>query len=174
MYETELLFNLFYLFMCVCIIYPSDEFQRAGLTIEQLGSSYLGEEHPNFVEYHQRRTSLNMMVHACLPAFYFLLHGIKFTMFGENTGDAFEYNMRDIETDFQSPKEEGIDFRTVIWNVAQRISLLVLLVVPAIILNWHQQNWKRHPITNTLKKYLNDEHMTIDSLVSHINREVRW
>lgn len=161
--ESELLFNLFYLLLCMCIIYPPEEFQRLGLTIEEIFSKLLGDESINFVHYHQRRTSLNLFVHSCLPAMYFLIHKLKFSVFVER--ELSEHV--DLDPDFPMP-QEAVAFKTLTWKIAQRFSLMVVLAVPALIFNWQQRNWRRHPISQTLLKFSNvpDSYHTIASDIS--------
>ncbi|XP_011191811.1 E3 ubiquitin-protein ligase TM129 [Zeugodacus cucurbitae] len=161
--ESELLFNLFYLLLCMCIIYPPEEFQRLGLTIEQIFIKLLGDESTNFVHYHQRRTSLNLFVHSCLPAFYFLIHKLKFSVFAEREPPE---NI-DLDPDFPMP-QEAVAFKTLTWKIAQRFSLMAVLAVPALIFNWQQQNWRRHPISQTLLKFSNvpDSYQTVASDIS--------
>lgn len=166
--ESELLFNLFYLLLCMCIIYPPEEFGRLGLTIEQLFANWLGEEHLNFVRYHQRRTSLNLFIHSCLPAIYFLIHRFKFSVFTEYDDTEEE---SELDPDFPMP-QEAVAFKTLTWKVAQRFSLMAVLAVPALIFNWYQQNWKRHPITQTLQKFSNTPNSTSD-VESDIGNEFR-
>ncbi|XP_036675701.2 E3 ubiquitin-protein ligase TM129 [Drosophila suzukii] len=148
--ESELLFNLFYFLLCMVIIYPPEEFQRLGFTIEQLFARFLGEEYLDFVGYHLRRTSLNLFVHSCLPFSYFLIHRLKFSVFA--TQEPLEDS--DLDPDFPMP-QEAVAFKTLTWKTAQRFSVLAVLAVPALIFNWHQQNWRRHPISKALSKYSN-------------------
>uniref|UniRef100_A0A1B0BHP3 RING-type domain-containing protein n=1 Tax=Glossina palpalis gambiensis TaxID=67801 RepID=A0A1B0BHP3_9MUSC len=166
--ESELLFNLFYLLLCMCIIYPPEEFQRLGLTIEQLFSRLLGEEYLNFVLYHKKRTSLNLFVHSCLPALYFLIHRFKFSVFMESELE----KESELDPDFPMPQEAKA-FKTLTWKVAQRFSLMAILVVPALIFNWYQQDWKRHPISQTLLKFSNVPHSSITEIISDIGNEFR-
>ncbi|XP_043652227.1 E3 ubiquitin-protein ligase TM129 [Drosophila teissieri] len=146
--ESELLFNLFYFLLCMVIIYPPEEFQRLGFTIEQLFARFLGEEYLDFVGYHLRRTSLNLFVHSCLPFSYFLIHRLKFSVFA--TQEPLEDS--DLDPDFPMP-QEAVAFKTLTWKTAQRFSVLAVLALPALIFNWHQQNWRRHPISKALSKY---------------------
>ncbi|KAH8294732.1 hypothetical protein KR018_002292, partial [Drosophila ironensis] len=148
--ESELLFNLVYFLLCMVIITPPEEFQRLGFTIEQLFARFLGDEYLDFVGYHLRRTSLNLFVHSCLPFCYFLIHRLKFSVFAKQ--EPLENS--DLDPDFPMP-QEAVAFKTLTWKTAQRFSVLAVLVVPALIFNWHQQNWKRHPISKTLAKYSN-------------------
>lgn len=130
------------------IIYPPEEFQRLGFTIEQLFARFLGEEYLDFVGYHQRRTSLNLFVHSCLPFSYFLIHRLKFSVFA--TQEPLEDF--DLDPDFPMP-QEAVAFKTLTWKTAQRFSVLAVLAMPALIFNWHQENWRRHPISKALSKY---------------------
>ncbi|XP_037953099.1 E3 ubiquitin-protein ligase TM129-like [Teleopsis dalmanni] len=150
--ESELLFNLFYILLCMCIVFPPEEFQRLGFTIEEFGARLLGDEKINFILYHQRRTCLNLFVHSCLPAAYFLIHQLKFSVFAVK-----EPPEADLDPDFPMP-QEAVAFKTLTWKIAQRFSLIAVLAVPAIIFNWKHQNWKRHPISLTLNKFSNGPH----------------
>ncbi|XP_067619222.1 E3 ubiquitin-protein ligase TM129 [Eurosta solidaginis] len=165
--ESELLFNLFYLLLCMCIIYPPEEFQRLGLTTEQIFKKILGDETINFISYHQRRTSLNLIVHSCLPASYFLIHKLKFSVFAERgpLEDA------DLDPDFPMP-QEAVAFKTLTWKIAQRFSLMAVLAVPALVFNWQQQNWRRHPISQTLLKFSNTPD-NFQSVANDISTEFR-
>lgn len=153
----------------MCIVYPPEEFQRIGLTIEQLASNWLGEEYLNFVLYHQRRTSLNLLVHSCLPALYFVVHSYKFSMFSESRDKT---TINDLDPDFPMP-QEAVVLKTLVWKTAQRFSLLAVLAFPAVLLSWCQKNWRRHPITHTLEKFLNATQPNVDSIASDINNEIR-
>ncbi|XP_017477485.1 PREDICTED: E3 ubiquitin-protein ligase TM129 [Rhagoletis zephyria] len=165
--ECELLFNLFYLLLCMCIIYPPEEFQRLGLTIEQVFNKLLGDESMNFILYHHRRTSLNLFVHSCLPAFYFLIHKLKFSVFAEREPP----EEADLDPDFPMP-QEAVAFKTLTWKIAQRFSLMAVLAVPALVFNWYQQNWRRHPISQTLLKYSNVPN-SFQSVANDISTEFR-
>lgn len=50
-----------------CIIFPPQEFNLAGFTIPKIFYFLLGNERLEFVEYHLRRISLNIIIHASLP-----------------------------------------------------------------------------------------------------------
>ncbi|XP_039491371.1 E3 ubiquitin-protein ligase TM129 isoform X2 [Drosophila santomea] len=58
----------------------------------------------------------------------------------------------DLDPDFPMP-QEAVAFKTLTWKTAQRFSVLAVLAMPALIFNWHQQNWRRHPISKALSKY---------------------
>lgn len=167
--ESELLFNLFYFLLCMVIIYPPEEFQRLGFTIEQLFARFLGEEYLDFVGYHLRRTSLNLFVHSCLPFSYFLIHRLKFSVFA--TQEPLEDS--DLDPDFPMP-QEAVAFKTLTWKTAQRFSVLAVMAVPALIFNWHQQNWRRHPISKALAKYSNSNSPgSYSAVASDIGNEFR-
>ncbi|XP_075228942.1 transmembrane protein 129 isoform X2 [Lycorma delicatula] len=60
-------FTLFYLLVCVCFVFRTNEFVSAGITIESLLGSYLGSEFDDFIVFHVRRTSLTLLFHCVLP-----------------------------------------------------------------------------------------------------------
>ncbi|KAF3859685.1 hypothetical protein F7725_022084, partial [Dissostichus mawsoni] len=50
----------------------ANEFRSAGLTVQNLFSSWLGSEDVGFIQYHVRRTSITLLVHSALPLGYYL------------------------------------------------------------------------------------------------------
>lgn len=165
MEETELIFNFFYILLCFCLVYPPEEFISLGFTIENCFSKFLGSKDVEFVRYHQKRTALNLFIHSCLPAFYFLIYQLKFAI-------------EDAESDsiIDSKNRIAVDgpwaLKCITWKVAQRFSILAVLCVPALIFYWMQNNWEKHPISRTLKKYSNTRNSYV-TVASDINNECR-
>lgn len=160
MEESELIFNFFYILLCACIIYPPEEFSSLGLTIENCFAKLLGSKDLDFVGYHQRRTSLNLITHSCLPAFYFLIHYLKFAVTDKGNYDASEESL------------STWTIKATTWKVAQRFSLLAVLFMPGLIIHWWQNNWKRHPISRTLLKFSNTQHSYV-TVATDIGTEYR-
>lgn len=72
MHVDTFLFNFAYALFAFCIVFPPNEFQSAGFTIEKLFSSTFLESNGRgetllFVEYNMRRISLNLVTHSMLP-----------------------------------------------------------------------------------------------------------
>lgn len=51
----------------LCIIFPPQEFNASGFTIQKIFAPILGDERFDFVEYHLRRTLLTIFIHVSLP-----------------------------------------------------------------------------------------------------------
>lgn len=60
-------YTLLYAFFSVCVVAPPSELVSAGLTVQNLFSSYLGSQELHFVLYHMRRTSVTLIVHSLIP-----------------------------------------------------------------------------------------------------------
>ncbi|XP_039975910.1 E3 ubiquitin-protein ligase TM129 isoform X2 [Xiphias gladius] len=72
MERPELSFTLAYIVFCLCFVFTPNEFRSAGLTVQNLFSSWLGREDMGFVQYHIRRTSVTVLVHSALPLGYYM------------------------------------------------------------------------------------------------------
>ncbi|XP_072291720.1 E3 ubiquitin-protein ligase TM129 isoform X3 [Eucyclogobius newberryi] len=72
METPELSFTLAYWVFCLCFVFTPNEFRSAGLTVQNLFSSWLGSEDMGFVQYHIRRSSVTLLVHSALPLGYYL------------------------------------------------------------------------------------------------------
>ena len=67
MESPELTFTLAYIVFSLCFVFTPNEFRSAGLTIQNLFSSWLGSEDVGFIQYHVRRTSITVLAHSALP-----------------------------------------------------------------------------------------------------------
>lgn len=67
MESPEVTFTLAYIVFSFCFVCAPNEFRSAGLTIQNLFSSWLGSEDVGFTQYHIRRTSITVLVHSALP-----------------------------------------------------------------------------------------------------------
>ncbi|XP_039670263.1 E3 ubiquitin-protein ligase TM129 isoform X3 [Perca fluviatilis] len=72
MESPELTFTLAYIVFSLCFVSTPNEFRSAGLTIQNLFSSWLGSEDVGFIQYHVRRTSITVLVHSALPLGYYM------------------------------------------------------------------------------------------------------
>lgn len=59
--------TLAYLLVSLCFVAPPREFVSAGLTVQNILSSYLGSEDMDFVGYHLKRTTATPLLHSLLP-----------------------------------------------------------------------------------------------------------
>ena len=67
MASEELIFTLAYVVVTICFVHPPTEFVSAGLTVQNLLSSFLGSEDINFVYHHIKRTTATVVIHSLLP-----------------------------------------------------------------------------------------------------------
>ena len=63
----EVYFSFIYFFIVMCFIVPPRELTAAGLTVQNLFSTYLGSEDVDFVGYHMKRTTITLAIHSCFP-----------------------------------------------------------------------------------------------------------
>lgn len=61
-----------YIFFCLLMIAPPTEFVAAGLTVQNVLSSFLGSEEMGFIYYHLRRTAATVLVHSCFPLGWYI------------------------------------------------------------------------------------------------------
>ncbi|KAG7281838.1 hypothetical protein CRUP_030348 [Coryphaenoides rupestris] len=54
-----------------CFVFTPNEFRSAGLTVQNMFSSWLGSEDVSFVQYHVKRTSITLIIHSSLPLGYY-------------------------------------------------------------------------------------------------------
>ena len=62
-----IVFTLAYVLVALCFVAPPREFVSAGLTVQNILSSYLGSEDMDFVGYHLKRTTSTVLLHSLLP-----------------------------------------------------------------------------------------------------------
>lgn len=67
MESPELTFTLAYVVFSLCFVFTPNEFRSAGLTVQNVFSSWLGSEDAGFIQYHVRRTSVTLLLHSALP-----------------------------------------------------------------------------------------------------------
>ena len=74
--RSDIYFSIVYFIIVICFVVPPREFASAGLTIQNLFTSYLGSEDVDFIGYHLRRTSVTLLVHSFLPLVYYFGLGV--------------------------------------------------------------------------------------------------
>lgn len=62
-----IVFTLAYVLVSLCFVAPPREFVSAGLTVQNILSSYLGSEDMDFVGYHLKRATSTLLLHSLLP-----------------------------------------------------------------------------------------------------------
>ncbi|XP_055624366.1 E3 ubiquitin-protein ligase TM129 [Toxorhynchites rutilus septentrionalis] len=156
--ESAIVFTIFYALLCFCIVYPSTEFVSAGLTIDRLFSSTLGSERMSFVDYHIRRTSLNLMVHSMLPIMYIRVYFMQFNN---------DENAADLAQDVYSAV-------SIAWKFLVITAVLLPGLVAVAIYHWSRNNWANHPIAKRLGKFTDGNRMRDWRMVAaNINDEYR-
>ena len=65
--ELEGFYTLVYWFLCLCFMVPPKEVSVAGITVQNLFATWLGDETMDFVNYHTRRASLTLYIHSLFP-----------------------------------------------------------------------------------------------------------
>ncbi|XP_058443173.1 E3 ubiquitin-protein ligase TM129 [Malaya genurostris] len=152
--ESVIVFTIFYALLCFCIVYPSTEFESAGLTVDHIFSSRLGSESISFVQYHIRRTSLNLMVHSLLPLMYIRVYFMQFA--SEANPDSYSTVM-------------------VTWKILIAAVVLLPTLVATAIYYWSRNNWQNHPVAKHLTKFATSRTRFVDwqAVATSINDEYR-
>lgn len=129
--DADIFFSFIYLVVVLCFILPPKEFAAAGLTIQNLFSSYLGSKDVDFIGYHIRRTWVTVVVHSLLPVVYYI--GLTVV----------------------SPELQLLKF-TQLSSFALLFALCCFgaaLCGLALGLLWTYSKYNYHPLVNDLKKY---------------------
>lgn len=152
MNDSEVIYNLLFALISYCIIYPPLEFVEIGLTINKLLKNLLGNEEIAFIQYHQRRCSLTLIVHCFIPFTYTVLYFLNFDNVWIKEGDNV--------------------LKYMVWNSFIITSLVMPLFGLGVGFAWYRNNWTNHPISKTLKKYSNNDN-NWHSVATSINDEFR-
>lgn len=110
-------------------MYPPTEFVTAGLTIKDIFSGILGNEHRSFVQFHVRRSVLTLFVHSVLP-------------FGYGYGLIIFEHVNDIHY-------------IMLWSLFI-CSFLIPVYALYKIWDWGKDVWRKHPIARNLAIYCNN------------------
>lgn len=136
MQETEFIFTLVFILFSFFIIYPPNEFESIGLTINNVFGSLLGSIDIEFIQYHLRRTCLTLFIHTILPFLYIISYYLKF-------GTILDYDVRYF-------------VKFAIWNSFVIFAILLPILSIGIIYVWCKDDFLRHPISENLRKYNRD------------------
>lgn len=143
-------YTLLYAFFSVCVVAPPSELVSAGLTVQNLFSSYLGSQELHFVLYHMRRTSVTLIVHSLIPLGYYIGFGCCLQ---ENNLFEWEY----LQTE---------------WKVYLSLAFLCPITTITIFYCWSLNNWEQHPIAKHLS-HIASEGTTWRDVADSINQEFR-
>ncbi|XP_031616651.1 E3 ubiquitin-protein ligase TM129 [Contarinia nasturtii] len=133
MQEAEFGFSILFFLFSFGIIYPPQEFESVGLTINNVFSSYLGSSDIEFIQYHLRRTCLTLLIHSILPTLYVVCYYLKF-------GDIIEYNAEVFPI-------------FVLWNFLIFFLMILPVISATVIYYWCKDNYANHPLAQNLQKY---------------------
>lgn len=143
-------FTFLYIFFSALLVAPPTEFISAGLTVQNVFSSFLGSEDINFIYYHIRRTSVTLICHSILPLCYYILLGL------------FAPHLQ-----LFTPWSADTLIQLVLVS-----SLLIATAACLTVLYWSQNKWNNHPIAQQLS-YLGDANSNWRSVAASINIEFR-
>lgn len=166
--ESELIFHLLYLLFTYCVVYPPKEFIAIGLTTDQICTKVFGfmSEEMQFIQYHQKRTILTAVIHSFLPFLYTTLYTYHFS---DNGLSDFINGYKN--KNVQEQQQYG-NVLHVAWQAIVILSLMIPPLVSMCALCWYWPNWKRHPLTVDLQKYVNIGQNWND-VATNINEEFR-
>ncbi|XP_061757520.1 E3 ubiquitin-protein ligase TM129 isoform X2 [Nerophis ophidion] len=151
MESPELTFTLAYTVFSLCFVFTPNEFRSAGLTIQNLFSSWLGSEDVGFVQYHVRRSSLTLLVHSALPLGYYLGMCI-------------------------AAPEKHLTYVHLVsdnWRMFLSLSVCLLLGSWTLIFYWSRHHWYNHPMSRALQAHVQPPHSNWGSVARSINTEFR-
>ncbi|XP_042349106.1 E3 ubiquitin-protein ligase TM129 isoform X1 [Plectropomus leopardus] len=151
MESPELTFTLAYLVFSLCFVFTPNEFRSAGLTVQNLFSSWLGSEDVGFIQYHVRRTSITVLVHSALPLGYYM--GMSIAAPEKNLG--YIHQVSDS------------------WRAFLLLSLCLQLASWTLVIYWSRHHWHNHPISRALQAHIQPPHSSWGSVASSVNTEFR-
>ncbi|KAG7241641.1 hypothetical protein INR49_025403 [Caranx melampygus] len=151
MESPELSFTLAYIVFSLCFVFTPTEFRSAGLTVQNLFSSWLGSEDVGFVQYHVRRTSVTVLVHSALPLGYYMGMCIA----------APEKNLVFVHQVSNS------------WRAFLLLSLCLQLTSWTLVIYWSRHHWHNHPISRALQAHVQPPHPGWGSVAANVNTEFR-
>ncbi|KAL2077251.1 hypothetical protein ACEWY4_026755 [Coilia grayii] len=129
--SPDMTFTLAYLVLAFCFVFTPNEFRSAGLTVQNLFSTWLGSEDIGFVQYHIRRTTLTLVIHCSLPFGYYLGMSVA----------APEKNLMNV---YLASDE---------WQLYFTVTIAVFLLSCFVALYWSKNKWENHPISKTLASH---------------------
>ncbi|MFT7797451.1 E3 ubiquitin-protein ligase TM129 [Arapaima gigas] len=126
--SPEVTFTLAYVVFVFCFVFTPNEFQSAGVTVQNIFSAWLGSEDLTFVEYHIKRTTVTLLVHSALPLGYYA--GLCIAAPEKYLGTA------------------GTG-----WHLYLAVSVALPLLSSLLTLHWSRSGWAKHPIARKLASH---------------------
>uniref|UniRef100_A0A3P8X373 Transmembrane protein 129, E3 ubiquitin protein ligase n=1 Tax=Cynoglossus semilaevis TaxID=244447 RepID=A0A3P8X373_CYNSE len=151
MESPELSFTLVYVVFALCFVFTPNEFRSAGLTVQNLFSSWLGSEDVAFIHYHVRRTSVTLLLHSALPIGYYL--GMTIAVPEKNLGNIHQLSSS--------------------WKTFVLLSVCLHLASWTLVFYWSCHQWRNHPISLGLRAHTQPPFLSWGSVASSINTEFR-
>ncbi|XP_067454568.1 E3 ubiquitin-protein ligase TM129 isoform X1 [Thunnus thynnus] len=151
MESPELTFTLAYIVFSLCFVFTPNEFRSAGLTVQNVFSSWLGSEDAGFIQYHVRRTSVTLLLHSALPLGYYM--GMCIAAPEKHLG--YIHQVSDS------------------WRAFLLLSLSLQLASWTLIIYWSRYHWHNHPVSRVLQAHVQPPHSSWGSVASNINTEFR-
>ncbi|KAM4621096.1 E3 ubiquitin-protein ligase TM129 [Polymixia lowei] len=151
MESPEVTFTLAYIVFAFCFVFTPNEFRSAGLTVQNLFSSWLGSEDVGFIQYHVKRTSITILVHSTLPLGYYT--GMCIAAPEKNLG--YIHQVSDS------------------WRAILLLSLCLQLASWALVIYWSRLRWSNHPISQALQAHALPPHSSWGTVATSINTEFR-
>ncbi|CAL8302875.1 unnamed protein product [Arctogadus glacialis] len=151
MESPDMTFTLAYIVFTFCFVFTPNEFRSAGLTVQNLFSSWLGSEDIGFIQYHVKRSSLTLLVHSSIPLGYYAGMCIA----------APEKNLPYI-----NQVSAG-------WQAFLGLSLCLQLLSLGLIFYWSRRHWSNHPISRALQVHTGPQWAGWGAVATSINTEFR-
>ncbi|XP_059919397.1 E3 ubiquitin-protein ligase TM129 [Gadus macrocephalus] len=151
MESPDVTFTLAYIVFTFCFVFTPNEFRSAGLTVQNLFSSWLGSEDIGFIQYHVKRSSLTLLVHSSIPLGYYAGMCIA----------APEKNLPYI-----NQVSAG-------WQAFLGLSLCLQLLSVGLIFYWSRRRWSNHPISRALQVHTGPQWAGWGAVATSINTEFR-
>ncbi|XP_026213972.1 E3 ubiquitin-protein ligase TM129 [Anabas testudineus] len=151
MESPELSFTLAYVVLSLCFVFTPNEFRSAGLTVQNLFSSWLGSEDVGFIQYHVRRTRITVLVHSALPLGYYM--GMCIAAPEKNLGYIHQVT-------------DG-------WRAFFLFALCLHLFSWMLVIYWSRSHWRNHPISRSLQAHVYPPHSNWGSVAASVNDEFR-
>lgn len=128
MASEEFLYTLAYMLIAMCLVVPPTEFRSAGLTVQNVLSSWLGSEDLYFIHYHIKRVIATVLFHSFIPFGYLL--GLSL----------ISPHLNLLTPWLASPK----------WQAFLLVSFALPVLATALAAYWQRNKWRNHRVARTL------------------------
>ena len=154
MIDSVSFFTLFYALFCLGFVFQSREFIGAGLSPEQIFSTWIPTEDIQFIEHHMLKNSFTLILHSALPWIYLFIYAFISTEDPLIIQDHFAY----------------ISQNKIFYSIFV-FSLILILTTAAWVQIWATNSWNYHPFAQKLK--LQTVNNSWREVMQDINREFR-